>query len=51
MARLNRKRLSMDMPITMHEDLIKLAHKHNITLTMYILRAMNALIKKEKQYE
>lgn len=51
MSRPNRKRLSMDMPIEMHAMLKKIAHKHNVPLTMYILRIMDQVIKKEQQYE
>lgn len=51
MTRPNRKRLSMDMPIDMHNELKKIAHKHNMPLTMYMLKTLSALIKKEKQYE
>lgn len=50
MGRPNRKRLSMDMPITMHKELVKIAHKYNMPLTLYVLRSMNAIIKKERSY-
>lgn len=40
MARSNRKRLSVDLPDTLHNQLSQIARERNITLTRYILRAV-----------
>ena len=45
-----RKRLAMDMPIDMHNELKKIAHKYNVPLSIYIYRHLNRIIKQERSY-
>jgi len=48
MARQNRKRLSIDIPTEMHDNLKKVAHRHYSTLTMYVLKVLRERISREK---
>ncbi len=45
--RLGRKRLSIDIPEELHEDIKLCAKTRNITMTRWILRACYARLKNE----
>lgn len=51
MSRMYRKRLSVDMPEKLHIELTRMAKKHNITITMYVLRAIVQRIRQERLYD
>lgn len=51
MSRPNRKRLSVDIPIKVHAELIKIARNRNVTLTKYILRALLTYALYQERYE
>jgi hypothetical protein len=44
-SRKGRKRLAVDIPISIHEDLRNIAAKHNLTMTRLIIRLIMELIK------
>lgn len=46
-----RKRLAVDIPDAMHNDLKYVARKRNITITKWILRVVYARLKDEKCLE
>ena len=45
-----RKRLAVDIPIEIHKVIMSLAQKRNITLTLWVVRALQKEIANEKQY-
>ena len=45
------KRLSIDIPEELHKQIKIKAIKRNITLRVYILRAIKQAIKHEEQYD
>jgi predicted HicB family RNase H-like nuclease len=49
--RIGRKRLSVDIPIRLHESLTIVAKSRNITLTKYIIRALIRYSLNETKYE
>lgn len=49
--RLGRKRLSVDIPVRIHESLCIVAKSRNITLTKYVLRALIRYSMNETKYE
>lgn len=49
--RLQRHRLSMDIPQPLFEELKKRSSKHNVTMTVYIIRSLIAQFQFEQQYE
>ena len=51
MARPGRKRLSVDISIKIHEDIMAMAKKYNIKLTTYIIRILTEKLAWEKQFE
>ena len=51
MARYDRKRLAVDIPIELHDELKLLAERYNITITTIILRCIIEKLQIEKQYE
>ena len=51
MARQGRKRLSVDIPIKLHEQIMGMAKKYNIKLTSYIIRILIEKLSWEKQFE
>jgi hypothetical protein len=51
MARLNKKRLSVDMPVWMHEELRLMAKKGNTTITLYLLKIIESVIIQDKKYQ
>ena len=51
MSRPNRKRLSVDLPINIHKELMKIARHRNITLTKYILRSVLSYAVYQERYE
>jgi len=51
MSRMYRKRLSVDIPEKLHAELVRMAEKRNITITMYVLRALVQRIRQERLYD
>ena len=51
MPRYNRKRLTVDIPISVHTELKRMAEKYNITLTRYILRIIIERLSVEKDFD
>jgi hypothetical protein len=51
MGRLGRKRLSVDVPIKIHQQIKALSIRRNITITRWVLRAIYDKIVKEKKYD
>jgi uncharacterized protein (DUF1778 family) len=49
MARQGRKRLSMDVPNNLHDELKKAAKIRNITITRYVLRILLVEILREQK--
>ena len=49
--RLNRKRLSIDIPIVYHKELKEAALRHNVTLTKILLRIIHSYLVKERSYQ
>lgn len=45
MPRKGRKRLTVDIPVSIHEELKGIAAKHNLTMTRLIIRLIMELIK------
>jgi hypothetical protein len=50
-AKIERKRLNMILPISIHNQLAKMATKYNITITRYILRLIIEQFNKEKVWD
>lgn len=48
MARIGRKRLAMDIPIRIHEDLKVICKTRNVTITKYVLRLIYAKLHDER---
>jgi len=51
MKRENRKRLAMDVPIKIHDELKMMAVKYNCTITKYVLRTLIAQLRQEWHYD
>lgn len=49
--RKNRKRLSVDLPIGIHQELQDRAQKYNLNLTRYLLRIIIEQLLKERRYD
>jgi len=49
MARKGRKRLAMDVPTKIHEEIRQYAKARNITITKWVLRAIYAKLLLERQ--
>lgn len=49
--RIGRKRLSVDIPIGLHEALSAVAKNRNITLTKYVMRCLIRYSLHETKYE
>jgi len=50
-GRPGRKRLSVDLPEAIHDEVTRLANKRHITLTKFVLRVLLKQIKEEETYE
>lgn len=51
MSRTGKKRLAIDIPVQMHNELKSLARKRNVTITFYVLRLLEPVIHREKKYD
>ena len=51
MARKGRQRLTIDIPISVYEQLKYIKQKYNITFTRYLLRIILEKLAWEKQFE
>lgn len=51
MDRKYRKRLSVDIPIVLHQELKKIATRRNITMTRLVIRLVIETIKREIELE
>ena len=49
MSRKGRRRLAVDIPISMHDKIKELARMRNCTMTIWIMRALTIKIKSEYQ--
>lgn len=47
----NRKRLSIDVPTGIHDQINIISINHNCSITKIVLRALVELIKREEQYK
>jgi len=50
MSRSGRKRLSVDVPIWLHDKIKASAKKRNCTITKWVLRALSAKILEENKH-
>lgn len=46
-----RKRLAVDVPTAVHDELKRMAIKYNCTLTKYLLRIIIERLKSEQAYD
>jgi hypothetical protein len=51
MQRKNRKRLAMDVPVHVHNELKEMAKKYNSTVTTYVLRLLFDRLQKERKWD
>ena len=51
MPRINRTRLSFDVPYYVHDFLHKMKIKYNVTITKYILRIIVERMKQEEDWD
>jgi hypothetical protein len=49
--RLNKKRLAVDLPIEIHNEIKEQAEKRRCTITKYIICVLRRVIQEEKRYE
>ncbi len=48
--RVNRKRLTIDIPLDIHKELKMFSIQHNITLTKYVSRILISALKQEREW-
>lgn len=51
MARIGRKRLTLDIPVALHGELKMITKRRNITMTRLLIRLIVSVIARERELE